>query len=267
MAAASVDRDVSRLTGARGTAARLVLLRHAQSLWNLENRFTGWANVELTEAGREEARRAGVLLRAHGYRFERAFVSQLKRAEQTLEIVLRELGQSDLPVERSWRLNERHYGSLEGHDKAAFAAEHGEHRLQRLRRGYRDRPTPLAAHDPRHPRHQGIYRDIDPGLLPATESLADTTARLLPYWNATIAPAVARGERGERVLIVSHGNTLRALVMHLEGMTEREVERFEIPTGRPLVFELAPGGRVLHRDYLDDPIRAPQKRAIASTNR
>jgi 2,3-bisphosphoglycerate-dependent phosphoglycerate mutase len=239
----------------------LVLLRHAQSLWNLENRFTGWADVGLTDTGREEARRAGVLLRAHGYRFDRAFASQLKRATETLDIVLRELGQENLPAERSWRLNERHYGSLEGLDKAAFAVGHGEDMLHRLRRGYRDRPAPLATDDPRHPRHQEIYRDIDPALLPATESLADTLARLLPYWSGTIAPANARGER---ILIVSHGNTLRALLKHLEKMTEHDVEQFEIPTGRPLVVEFAPDGGFLRRDYLDVPAAAPPNKATVA---
>ena len=243
----------------RVTVKPLVLLRHAQSLWNLENRFTGWADVGLTDAGREEARRAGALLRTRGYRFDRAFVSQLKRATQTLDIVLRELGLESLPVELSWRLNERHYGAMEGIDKTAFAVEHGEDKLHRLRRGYRDRPAPLATDDPRHPRHQEIYRDIDPALLPATESLADTAARLLPYWNGTIAPAVARGER---VLIVSHGNTLRALLMHLEGMNEHEVEQFEIPTGRPLILEFASDGSILKRYYLDDFVPAPQNSAV-----
>ncbi len=242
----------------RVTAKPLVLLRHAQSLWNLENRFTGWADVGLTEAGREEARRAGKLMRVHGLGFDRAFVSRLQRATETLEIVLRELGQENLPIERSWRLNERHYGALEGLDKAAFAIEHGEDKLHRLRRGYRDRPAPLAPDDPRHPCHQGIYRDVDPALLPATESLADTLARLLPYWNDTIAPAIARGERA---LVVSHGNTLRALLMHIEEMTEREVEQFEIPTGQPLIVEFAPDGNFLRRNYLDAPAAAPTNKA------
>ena len=232
----------------------LVLLRHAQSLWNLENRFTGWADIGLTEAGREEARRAGALLRAHGYHFDRAFVSRLQRAAETLEIVLRELGQENLPVERSWRLNERHYGSLEGLDKAAFAIEHGEDKLHRMRRGYRDRPAPLSPDDPRYLRHRDAYPDLDAASLPATESLADTLARLLPYWNSAIAPAIARGER---VLIVSHGNTLRALLKHLDKMTEREVEQFEIPTGRPLVVEFAPDVSLRQRCYLDAPAAAP----------
>lgn len=228
----------------------IILLRHAQSVWNLENRFTGWADVGLSEAGRNEARRAAGLLHRHGYRFDRAFTSQLKRAMQTLEIVLRELGQTDIPVERHWRLNERHYGSVEGLDKTAFAAEHGAEQLQRLRRGYHHRPAPLAPDDPRHPRHQEIWRDIDPALLPATESLADTAARLMPYWNETIVPAAARGEN---VLVVSHGNILRALIMALEGMSETEVEHFEIPTGRPLALEFAPGMKLQRRYYLDEP--------------
>lgn len=247
----------------RVTVKPLVLLRHAQSRWNLENRFTGWADVSLTEAGRAEARRAGTLLRAHGYRFDRAFTSQLKRATETLEIVLRELSQENLPVEHSWRLNERHYGALEGLDKAVFATEHGGDMLHRLRRGYRDRPAPLAMDDPRHPRHQEIYRDIDPALLPATESLADTLARLLPYWNDAIAPAVTRGKR---LLIVSHGNTLRALLKHLEKMAEREVEQFEIPTGRPLVVEFAPDGGFLRRDYLNDFVPTPQNIMVGAVN-
>jgi 2,3-bisphosphoglycerate-dependent phosphoglycerate mutase len=244
---------------ARTTVKTLVLLRHAQSLWNLENRFTGWADVGLTEAGRAEACRAGKLMHAHGLGFDRAFVSRLQRATETLGIVLRELGQENLPAERSWRLNERHYGSLEGLDKTAFAAAHGEDELHRMRRGYRDRPAPLAPDDPRYLRHRDAYPDLDPASLPATESLADTLARLLPCWNDTIAPAIARGER---LLIVSHGNTLRALLKHLEKMTEHEVEQFEIPTGRPLILEFASDGSILKRYYLDDFVSATQNSAV-----
>ena len=222
----------------------LVLLRHGQSRWNLENRFTGWADVGLTDAGRAEARRAGSLLRAQGYRFDRAFTSRLVRATETLEIVLRELGQENLPVEQSWRLNERHYGALEGMGKAAFAAEHGADRLHRMRRGYRDRPPPLAPDDARQRRHCDAYPDLDAASLPATESLADTLARLLPCWNGMILPALARGES---ILVVSHGNTLRALLKHLEKMSEREIEQFEIPTGVPLVAELDAGSGTLRR--------------------
>jgi 2,3-bisphosphoglycerate-dependent phosphoglycerate mutase len=253
MAADPADRPGARVTDTPAIRP-LVLLRHAQSQWNLENRFTGWADIGLTEAGREEAHRAGALLRAHDCRFDRTFTSQLQRATETLEIVLRKLGHKNIPVERSWRLNERHYGALEGLDKVAFAAEHGGDTLHRMRRGYRDRPAPLAADDPRYRRHRDAYPDLDPALLPATESLADTLARLLPYWNGTISPAIARGER---VLIVSHGNTLRALLKHLGNMTEHEVEQFEIPTGRPLVVEFTPGDEFLRRDYLGIPVAAP----------
>jgi 2,3-bisphosphoglycerate-dependent phosphoglycerate mutase len=232
----------------------LVLLRHAQSVWNVENRFTGWADVGLTDAGRAEARRAAALLRAHGFRFDRACVSLLKRATETLAIVLRELGREGLPVERSWRLNERHYGSLEGLDKAVSATAYGKDELHRMRRGYRDRPAPLAPDDPRYLRHRDAYPDLDPALLPATESLADTLARLLPCWNATIAPALARGKS---ILVVSHGNTLRALLKHLENMSEREIEQFEIPTGRSLVLEFAPSVKLQRRYYLNEPQTPP----------
>ncbi len=247
----------------RVTIKPLVMLRHAQSLWNLENRFTGWADVGLTETGREEARRAGKLMRAHGLGFDRAFVSRLQRATETLDIVLRELGQKNLPIERSWRLNERHYGTLEGLDKTVFAAEHGKDELHRLRRGYRGRPAPLAPDDRRYLGHRNAYPDLDPALLPATESLADTLARLLPYWNDTIAPAMAHGERA---LIVSHGNTLRALLKYLEKMTGREVKQFEIPTGRPLVFEPGREGKTLRRYYLDDPAHAPRNGAAETAD-
>lgn len=238
------DNDIAK------ALPRVVLLRHAQSLWNLENRFTGWADVGLTEAGRLEARRAAELLRAQGYRFDKAYTSVLTRAIETLEIVLRELRQTDIPVERHWRLNERHYGSLEGTDKAAFASRHGADLLRRYRRGYRDQPPPLSEDDSRHPRWREIYRDVDSTLLPATESLADTKARLLPYWEEKILPDV---KRGKRLLIVSHGNTLRALIMHLEEMSETEIEHFEIPTGRPLSLEFTPDMKLQRRYYLDEP--------------
>jgi 2,3-bisphosphoglycerate-dependent phosphoglycerate mutase len=245
----------------RATEAQLVLLRHAQSAWNLENRFTGWADVPLTSAGRAEAHRAGTQLRDSGLHFDRAFVSLLERATETLEIVRKELAQPHLVVERTWRLNERHYGALEGLDKAAVAARESAEQLHRYRRGYRDRPPALDNDDPRHPRHQALYRDVDPTLLPATESLADARARLLPYWEECVAPAIARGER---VLIVSHNNTLRALIMHLEGMTEAEVERFEIPTGRPIVIDINEHGLATRRTWLEEyPAVCPHLAAYA----
>lgn len=242
---------------AQAAVKPLVLLRHAQSQWNLEHRFTGWADIGLTELGREEARRAGKLLKTLGYRFDRGFTSRLQRATETLEIVLRELGQENLPVERSWRLNERHYGAVEGLNKAEFANTYGKDKLHRLRRGYADRPEPMAPDDPRYLRHKETYPEIDPGMLPASESLADTLARLLPYWIGIIAPAI---KRGERVLIVSHGNTLRALFKYLEKMSESEVEHLEIPIGRPLVVELGPDGNFLRRDYLGAPAPAKSKK-------
>lgn len=228
---------------------QLVLLRHAQSAWNLEQRFTGWADVPLTPVGREEARRAGAQLRARGARFDRAFVSCLQRATETLAIVLQEMDQPMPPIESSWRLNERHLGALEGVDKATVVAQEGAEHLLRFRRGFRERPPALSIDDPRHPRHHALYRDVDPVLLPAGESLADTAARLLPYWTDTIAVAIARGER---VLVVSHNHTLRALIMHLEQLTEQALERIEIPNARPVAVALGASGGRARCTYLDD---------------
>lgn len=231
------------------TGAQLVLVRHAQSAWNLEKRFTGWADVPLSAAGRAEAHRAGVQLRDSGLRFDRAYVSFLQRTAETLAIISGELGQAALPVARSWRLNERHLGTLEGESKADVAARAGEEQLRRYRRGYHDRPPPLSVDDPRHPRKQPLYRDVDPALLPATESLADTRARLLPYWHEAIAPAIACGER---VLVVAHNHTLRALIMYLEDMVEATVAGLEIPTARPLVIDVDPQGKAERRRWLAD---------------
>lgn len=233
----------------RATCAQLVLLRHAQSAFNLEKRFTGWADVPLTPAGRAEAHRAGVRLRESGLHFHRAYVSLLERARETLSIVCAQLGRTDLPVAHSWRLNERHLGALEGLDKAAAARTSPEW-LQRSRQGYRDRPPPLSDDDPRHPRHQALYRDVDPALLPATESLADTRARVLPYWHDHIAPAIGRGER---VLIVAHNHTLRALLMYLEDMTETAVAELQIPNSRPMVIDIDARGKAAHRGWLEPP--------------
>lgn len=230
------------------THGLLVLLRHAQSVWNLEKRYTGWADVPLTETGRAEAHRAGVLLRDSGLRFDRAYTSLLQRTRETLGIVCAALGQADLLVQRSWRLNERHLGALQGLDKAGLAVRENCDQLH-YRRGYRDRPPALADDDPRHPRHDPLYRDVDPSLLPAAESLADARARLLPYWHEHIAPAVARGER---VLVVAHNQTLRALIMYLEDLTEDALARLEIPTARPIVVEMDARGKAKGRAWLDD---------------
>jgi 2,3-bisphosphoglycerate-dependent phosphoglycerate mutase len=210
------------------------LLRHAQSLWNLENRFSGWADMDLSEGGIAEAHRAGALLRERGFVFDRAFVSSLRRATRTLDIVLAELGQRVLPVTADWHLNERHYGALQGLNKAETAPRYGAAQFQRWRRGYLDRPPALALDDPRHARFDPRYAGLASELLPATESLADTERRVVPYWQETIAPCVAGGER---VLVVGHGNTFRALIRHLEQLSAEAVERLEVPTGQPLVYE------------------------------
>ena len=236
----------------------LVLLRHAQSLWNLENRFTGWADVGLSVNGVEEARRAGAALRRNGVTFDVAFVSRLSRATQTLDIVLVALGQRVLPVVADWRLNERHYGTLQGQDKANTAARHGEAQFQRWRRGWSDRPPALASDDSRHPRFDPAYSDVPPELLPATESLADTYQRLLPCWVRDIAPRIAHGDN---VLVVSHNNTLRAVVKYLDGMDESAVEQLEIPTGQPLVYRFSAGMRPLQPyELLSAPEPCPTAR-------
>jgi 2,3-bisphosphoglycerate-dependent phosphoglycerate mutase len=228
----------------------LVLLRHAQSQWNAQNRFSGWADMDLSDKGIAEAHQAGARLRAEGFRFDRAFVSPLRRATQTLDIVRAELGQAELPVVVDWHLNERHYGALQGLDKAETAARYGAEQLHRWRRGYHDTPPPLAPNDPRHPRFDARYADVPLDQLPATESLADTERRVVPYFEEQIAPPLAAGQT---VLVVSHGNTLRALVKYLEGMDDHAVEQREIPTGLPLVYRFSAGMRPLRACYLDLP--------------
>ena len=214
---------------------RLVLLRHGQSTWNQENRFTGWADVDLSELGREEARISGCLLRESGDVFDIAYTSVLTRALRTCWIALDELDQLWIPMEKSWRLNERHYGALQGLNKAETAARHGDAQTYLWRRSYDTPPPPLALDDERHPAHDPRYVSLRPEDLPATESLKDTVARFLPYWNGTIAPAI---KQGKRVLIVAHGNTLRALVKHLDGISDEAIAELNIPTGIPLVYEL-----------------------------
>lgn len=231
------------------SVGRAVLLRHAQSQWNLENRFSGWQDMDLSESGIQEARHAAALLKRAGLRFDRAFVSTLKRAAHTLDIVLKELGQPDIVIERSWRLNERHYGALEGLDKQEIAAKYGADQFRAWRRGFATRPPMLDPNDPRHPRHDPRYLGMDPSLLPAGESLEDTYHRVVPYWQEAIVPRLIQGEN---VLVVSHGNTLRALVKHLDGLSDEQVERLEVPTGVPLVYEFDGEGRVRQRYYLEE---------------
>jgi 2,3-bisphosphoglycerate-dependent phosphoglycerate mutase len=215
--------------------ARLVLLRHGQSAWNLENLFTGWTDVDLTEQGRAEARAAGRLLREDGFEFGKAFTSVLKRAIRTLWILLDEMDRMWIPVERDWRLNERHYGALQGLDKAETTARYGADQVKIWRRSYDVPPPPLAADDPRHPRFDPRYRGVDPALLPATESLKETLARVEPWWRDRLVPALAAGRD---VLVVAHGNSLRALVKMLDGMGDAEIVEFNIPTGVPILYEL-----------------------------
>jgi 2,3-bisphosphoglycerate-dependent phosphoglycerate mutase len=229
--------------------SRVVLLRHAQSQWNLENRFTGWTDVDLSAHGVAEAYRAAALLKRHGLRFDRAFVSYLLRSTRTLDIVLQEIGQPQLPVERDWRLNERHYGALQGLNKKETADRYGTEQFFRWRRGYADRPPALEPDDPRHPRHDPMYTGVDPARLPATESLADTERRAVEHWREAIVPRI---RAGETVLVVAHGNSLRGLVKYLDGISDADVERLEIPTGVPLVYEFDRDARPLRHYYLRD---------------
>jgi 2,3-bisphosphoglycerate-dependent phosphoglycerate mutase len=216
-------------------ASRLVLLRHGQSAWNLENLFTGWTDVDLTAQGREEARAAGALLRSEGFEFSHAFTSVLKRAIRTLWIATDEMDRLWVPVDRDWRLNERHYGALQGLDKAETTEKYGAAQVKTWRRSYDIPPPPLAADDPRHPRFDLRYRALDPARLPATESLKDTLARVEPWWRERLAPAL---DAGQDVLVVAHGNSLRALVKMLDGMSDAEIVEFNIPTGVPILYEL-----------------------------
>ncbi|HWK10031.1 MAG TPA: 2,3-diphosphoglycerate-dependent phosphoglycerate mutase [Vicinamibacterales bacterium] len=229
---------------------KLVLLRHVESDWNKENRFTGWTDVDLSAKGRDEAREAGRLLTDGGYTFDLAFTSVLKRAIRTLWIALDEMDLMWIPVEKSWRLNERHYGGLQGLNKAETAAKHGEAQVKIWRRSYDIPPPALDRDDPRHPSRDPRYASLSPSELPLTESLKDTVARFLPYWHETIAPAV---RSGQRVLIAAHGNSLRALVKYLDNISEQDIVELNIPTGIPLVYELGADLRPVRHFYLGDP--------------
>jgi 2,3-bisphosphoglycerate-dependent phosphoglycerate mutase len=229
---------------------KLVLLRHGESTWNKENRFTGWTDVDLTGKGREEAKAAGQLLKTGGFGFDFVYTSVLKRAIRTSFIAQDELDQLWLPVERSWRLNERHYGALQGLNKAETAAKHGEEQVKIWRRAYAIAPPPLTLDDPRHAARDPRYTDVPPSLLPLTESLKDTVERFLPYWHGSIAPRI---RAGTRVLMVAHGNSLRALVKYLDGISDQDIVELNIPTGIPLVYELDGSLKPLRHYYLGDP--------------
>jgi 2,3-bisphosphoglycerate-dependent phosphoglycerate mutase len=231
----------------------LVLLRHGLSAWNLENRFTGWTDVDLVEAGVAEAHEAGRLLREEGYRFDVAYTSVLKRAIRTLWITLDELDQMWVPVENSWRLNERHYGALQGLNKAEMAVEYGEEQVKLWRRSYDVPPPPLTVDDERFPGHDPRYAGLTDAELPRCESLKDTVARFLPYWHEQIAPAL---RDGRTVLVAAHGNSLRALVKYLDGISDTDIVGLNIPTGIPLVYELDTDLHPTSSRYLGDPERA-----------
>lgn len=232
---------------------QLVLLRHGQSVWNLENRFTGWHDVDLSDKGREEARTAGQLLSHHGFRFEWAFTSVLKRAIRTLWIALDELDQMWIPVTKDYRLNERHYGALTGLNKAETAKRYGDEQVHVWRRSFATPPPELDADDERHPRFDPRYAALDRTLLPATESLATTLERVLPYWNDTIVP---RLRQSEQVLIAAHGNSIRALIKHLDSVSDDDITGVEIPTGDPLVYDLNDDLSVAGSYYLRDKAEA-----------
>ncbi|HEU0202099.1 MAG TPA: 2,3-diphosphoglycerate-dependent phosphoglycerate mutase, partial [Burkholderiaceae bacterium] len=229
---------------------KLVLLRHGESQWNLDNRFTGWTDVDLTDNGRREAQAAGELLEREGFAFDIAYTSVLKRAIRTLWIALDALDQMYLPVVHSWRLNERHYGALQGLNKAETAAKFGEEQVLIWRRAYAIAPPPLAADDPRWPANDPRYKHLKPEELPATECLKDTVERFLPFWHDSIAPAL---QRGRRVLIAAHGNSLRALVKYLDNVSDEDIVGMNIPTARPLVYELDDQLKPIRNYYLGDP--------------
>ena len=237
---------------------RLVLLRHGESVWNSENRFTGWSDVDLSPRGIDEARSGGRLLSEQGYRFDVAFTSLLKRAIRTLWIALDELDQMWLPVEKSWRLNERHYGALTGLNKAEMAAKFGEPQVLAWRRSYDAPPPALEAGDPRYEGGDPRYRGI---AVPRTECLKDTVARVIPYWTDAIAPAV---RAGRRTLIAAHGNSLRALIKYLDGLSDEAVVALNVPTGIPLVYELDESLRPRKHYYLGDPDEVARRIAAVS---
>jgi 2,3-bisphosphoglycerate-dependent phosphoglycerate mutase len=240
---------------------KLVFVRHGQSTWNLENRFTGWTDVDLTDLGRAEAAEAGKLLKEGGYNFDIAYTSVLKRAIKTLGIIQDEMDLNWLPVVRAWQLNERHYGSLQGLNKAETAKEYGEEQVKIWRRSYDVPPPALELTDERHPKFDRRYASLTPEQMPATESLKITLDRVLPYWHSTLAPDIKSG-RG--VMIVAHGNSIRAMVKYLDDMSEADILELNIPTGLPLVYELDENLKPITKYYLGDPEEAAKKAAAVA---
>jgi len=244
---------------------KIVLLRHGESVWNMENRFTGWTDVDLTQRGVEEAKRAGEMLKSAGFGFDCAYTSVLKRSIKTLWLALETMDLMWIPVHHSWRLNERHYGALQGLNKAETAAKFGEEQVLQWRRSYDVPPPALERSDPRHAGGDPRYAELSESELPLTECLKDTVARFVPYWSRTIAPEV---RRGKRVILVAHGNSLRALVKYLDGISDREILDLNIPTGIPLVYELDPELQPVRHYYLGDPVEAEARaRAVADQAR
>jgi 2,3-bisphosphoglycerate-dependent phosphoglycerate mutase len=240
---------------------KLVFVRHGQSTWNLENRFTGWTDVDLTDLGRAEAAEAGKLLKEGGYNFDIAYTSVLKRAIKTLGIIQDEMDLNWLPVVRAWQLNERHYGALQGLNKAETAKEFGEEQVKIWRRSYDVPPPALELTDERHPKFDRRYASLTPEQMPATESLKITLDRVLPYWHSTLAPDIKSG-RG--VMIVAHGNSIRAMVKYLDDMSEADILELNIPTGLPLVYELDENLKPITKYYLGDPEEAAKKAAAVA---
>jgi 2,3-bisphosphoglycerate-dependent phosphoglycerate mutase len=240
---------------------KLVLVRHGQSTWNLENRFTGWHDVDLTEQGVREATDGARLLAEEGYTFDVAYTSVLKRAIRTLWIIMDEMDLMWIPVHRSWRLNERHYGALQGLDKAETAERHSDEQVHIWRRSYDIPPPALTEDDPRHPGKDRRYADLTPEQLPLTECLKDTVERMLPYWHETIAPQV---KAGKRVIVAAHGNSLRALVKYLDNISDDEITGLNIPTGIPLVYELDEDLKPIRSYYLGDPEAAAKAAAAVA---
>jgi 2,3-bisphosphoglycerate-dependent phosphoglycerate mutase len=240
---------------------KVVLLRHGQSTWNQENRFTGWTDVDLSDQGLAEAREAGRLMKQSGLVFDLAFTSVLRRAIKTLDVALDEMDQLWIPVTKHWRLNERHYGALQGLNKAETAARHGEEQVKIWRRSYDIPPPPLSPDDERYSGRDPRYAALKPSEIPASESLKDTVARFLPYWHDTIAPAVSSGIR---VLIAAHGNSLRALVKYLDKVSDTDIVELNIPTGIPLVYELNDRLEPIRHYYLGDPVAAARAAAAVA---
>jgi 2,3-bisphosphoglycerate-dependent phosphoglycerate mutase len=241
---------------------KLVLIRHGESTWNLENRFTGWTDVDLTETGVEQAKQAGRLLKAEGYDFDVAYTSVLKRATRTLWHTLDELDRTWLPVVHSWRLNERHYGGLQGLNKAETAKKYGDEQVLVWRRSYSTPPPPLEADDPRSERSDVRYAKLSPEQIPLTECLKDTVARVLPFWNESMAPAI---RTGRRLVVAAHGNSIRALVKYLDGISDDDIVGLNIPNGIPLVYELDDDLKPLRHYYLGDAAAAEKAAAAVAS--